>query len=247
MIRMKSALVLAYLLLDITSYIEIAKTQIEPIRQLAFQQEKPPIPGRPPEREPAGTRGPCEETKTPFTPLLPVTSTETKFSGFTLTGHPTFWFYVPYQASSVSSGKFSLEDRQGNPVYQTSFKLPNTPGFISVSIPATEKNLEKNKLYRWTFSLSCASIDSSEPPPVWHTGTVQRVDMPALKTQLKTATLEERINLYVKNKIWYDASTDLAKIHNSPQAWLNLLKATDLEQLNQAAIAGSVVPIEGGN
>lgn len=244
MIRMKSTLLLVCLLVGIISYVEIAPAQLSPILQADSNQKKPPIPGRPPEREPAGTRGPCEETEASFTPLLPVSNTENRFSGLTLSGHPTFWFYIPYKTNRVSSGKFSLEDSKGNSVYRTAFKLPSTPGFVSISIPTTEKSLETNKQYRWTFSLSCVSEDAWETPKVWHTGTVQRVDRPALATQAKTVLLEERINLYVKNNIWYDASTDLVKIKAVPETWLSLMKAMGLEQLDREAIAGSVVPMK---
>src|SRR5919199_3233516 len=228
---MKPALALTKLVLctlalefvAITSFLEIAQPQLSPNIQGVSQQPTPPIPpGIPPERIPKGTRGPCENTDYPFTPILPVIP-KSEFSGYTLTGHPSFWFYVPYKTSSVSSGKFSLEDEQKNTFYRTSVKLPNTPGFVSVSIPTTEKPLEQNKQYRWTFTLSCASQNSSEPPKVWHTGRVQKVDMPALETQLKTAKLEERTNLYVENSIWYDAPSDLAKSKDFPQAWGNLL------------------------
>ena len=252
----------ALVLVEITSGFEIAQAQLRSSLQVISQQQpqpgtgrpeprvpagtqaddNPPVDGRPPEREPAGTRGSCEKTDQPFTPLLPVS--KSGFSGYTLTEHPTFWFYVPYKTTSVTSGKFSIEDQEGNTYYRASVKLPNTPGFVSVSIPTTEKPLEKNKTYKWKFTLSCASQDSEQPPQVWHMGTVQRVDMPALETQLKTANLEERTNLYIKNNIWYDASIDLAKIHDSPQAWRNLLKAIGLEQLAQEPIVGSVDVME---
>jgi hypothetical protein len=269
MIKMKLALAIALALIEITSCLEIAQAQLSPSLQgvsdlprppvdtdrpkertsagtNVSDPPQPPVDGSPPEREPAGTRGSCENTTgTPFTPLLPVS--KSGFSGYTLTEHPTFWFYIPYKTNSISSGSFSLEDEQKNTFYRTSVKLPNTPGFVSVSIPTTEKPLEKNKQYRWTFTLSCASQETSEPPKVWHTGTVQRVDMPALESQLKTATLEQRINLYVENGIWYDAPTDLAKSNERSQAWRNLLKSLGLEQLANEAIAGEVVPIEEGN
>ncbi len=274
MIKMKLALAIALALIEITSCLEIAQAQLSPSLQGVSDPPgqppvdgnppkrvpagtgvsdppRPPVDGNPPEpREPAGTRGSCENTTgTPFTPLLPVD--KSGFSGYTLTEHPTFWFYIPYKTSSVSSGNFSIEDQQGNTLYQTSVRLPTTPGFVSVSIPTTEKPLEQNKQYRWTFTLSCASQETSEPPNqeiserpnVSHTGMVQRVDMPALESQLKTATLEERIKLYVENGIWYDAPTDLAKSKNFPQDWLNLLRAIGLEQLAQEPIAGEVVPI----
>jgi hypothetical protein len=176
-------------------------------------------------------------------PLLPMTDGD--FSGFTLRERPIFWFYVPYKTDSVSSGEFVLEDREGNLVNHIRFKLPKTPGFVSVSIPTTAEPLEKNKSYNWKFLVYCAS----QPPTDLKNfdikeGWVQRVDRTDLETPLKTAKLEERIKLYVDNKIWYDASADLANIREVPQAWLYLLRAIRMEQLNQEAIAGSVEPIE---
>lgn len=204
--------------------------------------QPPPGTGKPDDRKPAGTRGPCEDEKgISFTPILPVNNSG--FSGYTITGHPTFWFYIPYKTSSVSSGNFSIEDAQKNTFHRASVKLPNTPGFVSISIPTTEKPLEKNQKYRWNFTLYCVA-SSSEPPQVWHTGTIQRIDLPALEQQLKAAKLEERTKLYVANNIWYDAPTDAAKNSNPSSVWLNLVKVMGLEQLEKEPIAGSVIQIE---
>lgn len=137
-----------------------------------------------------------------------------------------------------------LRDREDNVISRTVFKLPKTPGFVSVSIPTTEKPLEKNQQYSWEFVLDCASHNSTQAPTVSHEGLVQRVDMANLETQLHTATLPERIKLYVDNKIWYDAPTDLAQIRQLPQAWRKLLRAIGLEELEQKPIAGSVEPME---
>jgi hypothetical protein len=249
MIKVKPVLLIALaVLVDMTSCLTPAQSQISQSLQVASDPPKPPSRGAPDGKEPAGTRGECGETDISFIfiPLLP--KTNSGFSGLTLTGHPTFWFYIPYQTSSVSSGTFSLliEGQQNNPVYQTDFKLPETPGFVSVSLPTEEKPLETNQRYRWKFRLYCASDDPSHR--IEHTGTVQRVERPELETQLRKApTLEERINLYVENGVWYDASTDLAQIRNHHQTWLNLLRAISSEQLNLEPIAGSVVPIERGN
>ncbi len=246
MIRITPAIAIALALVETTSCIALSRAQLNSSIQIASYQQQSPVRGRPRRTKPAGTRSPCEQTNTDFTPLLP--DTESEYSGFTLREHPTFWFYIPYQTSSVSSGTFSLliEGQQNNPVYQTDFKLPETPGFVSVSLPTEEKPLETNQRYRWKFRLYCASDDPSHR--IEHTGTVQRVERPELETQLRKApTLEERINLYVENGVWYDASTDLAQIRNHHQTWLNLLRAISSEQLNLEPIAGSVVPIERGN
>lgn len=240
---MKPALAIALVLMSIISFIEIAQAELSLSTKISADPPKLPSGiGKPDDRTPAGTRGPCEEaTGIPFTPLLPVNSSG--FSGYTLTGYPTFWFYVAYNSFALT-GKFSIENAKKTQVYQTNLKLPQTPGFVSVSIPATEKPLEKNQAYRWTFTINCPSSDPLDYPKVWHTGTVQRIDMPALENQLKTAKLEERTKLYITNSIWYDAPTDVAKISERSPAWFNLLKAMNLEQLEKEPIVGSVVPIE---
>lgn len=244
MIKAAPALVISLVgLVNLTSYLIPAQAQIIPTIKIAADPPKPPPTGDPDNgRIPAGSRGPCENTSTPFTPLLPVTNSG--FSGYTLSGHPTFWFYVPYKAGSVSSGKFVLEDREGNTFYRTFFTLPNKPGFVSISIPNTAKPLNSKEQYKWALKLDCASTDSGQPNFVIHTGLVEKVDMPNLETELKMAKVEERINLYVKNNIWYDVSSDLAQINSRPQAWRDLLKAIGLEQLEQEPIAGAVLPIE---
>jgi hypothetical protein len=172
--------------------------------------------------------------------LLPETDAE--YSGTTLREHPTFWFYVPYKSSSISSGEFALTDIEDNQLYRVDFKLPEKSGFVSVSIPPTAQPLEKNKQYRWTFVLHCT--EQTLQQPISHRGLVERVDLPSIEAQLPTASLEKQLNLYLENSIWYDASANLAQIHNVPQAWLRLLRAMGLIELRQEAIAGSVVAIE---
>ena len=248
MISIKAGLAIAFALVEITSCLEIAQAQLSPNIQVVSDNQQPILgpDSLATGRDPKVPRGPCEAADIAYTPLLPVT--ESGFSGFTLTGYPTFWFYVRHNTNDISFGKFSIEDEQKNQVYETYLKLPKTPGFVSISIPTTTKPLEKNKQHHWTFTRYCISnYQSDDAPKAWHEGTIQRLDMPALETQLKTATLEERSKLYIENRIWYDAPGDLPKSKNFAQDWRNLLRAIGLEQLAQEPIAGEVVPIEEGN
>ncbi|MBE9129247.1 MULTISPECIES: DUF928 domain-containing protein [unclassified Coleofasciculus] len=243
MIQLKFALLIILIgLLEITSFLAPTQAKLSQTSPKASDPQKPPRSGSPDGREPGGTRGPCEDVGSPFTPLLPVTDSE--FSGFTLTEYPTFWFYIPYQTSSVSSGKFTLEDREENLVYRLRFKLPETPGFVRVSLPTTEKALEKNKDYRWTLMLYCTSPGSSERDRVWHQGWVERLEMPELESLVQTAPLTQQLELYIENNIWYDASINLPQIRNSPTDWERLLRAIGLEELEQEAIAGDVEGME---
>jgi Domain of Unknown Function (DUF928) len=202
--------------------------------------QQPPVNSRPPERKPTGTRGPCEETAgVPFTPLLPPRGSD--FLVSTITNHPTFWFYVPYGSQSVSYGTFSLEDAAGNRLYKMDFKLPEIPGIVSVSLPKESKILEVNQTYRWHFRLYCSSQTSSGSNSVFHTGLVKRVDRGNLEAQLQTATIENRAAIYINNQLWHDMP-DLAQIRSRPNDWINILKATDLEELKEEKIVGSVLP-----
>ncbi|MFB8788419.1 MAG: DUF928 domain-containing protein [Potamolinea sp.] len=229
--------ILFLVIVEITSHLLIAKVPV------GSEPPNPPDQGSPTGREPAAPRGPCEKTSLPFTPLLP--PPDDGFSGLTLKAHPTFWFYVPYKADSISGGRFVLREKEGNKrIHRVSFKLPKTPGFVSVSIPNTASPLEKNKQYIWTLVLDCGSGSSDQPPTVSHEGLVQRVELANLEIQLKTTKLEELIKFYVKKEIWYDAPSDLAKIREFPDAWVKLLEAAGLEELKQESIGGEVAPIE---
>lgn len=201
--------------------------------------QPPPVNSRPPDRKPRGTRGPCEETAgVPFTPFLP---NSPDFIVSTITDRPTLWFYVPYSSKSVSYGIFSLEDAGGNRVYKMDFKLPETPGIVSVNLPKDRQHLEVNKTYRWYFRLYCSSQILPGSNAVYHTGLVKRVDRGNLDAQLQAATIENRAAIYIANQLWYDMP-DLAQIRNRPNDWANILKAMNLEELKEEKIVGPVLP-----
>ncbi|MEO8892581.1 MAG: DUF928 domain-containing protein [Coleofasciculaceae cyanobacterium] len=245
MIKLDFFLLFALLMLtNITTHYKPAQAQINSSQKDTSAPPKPPSRGTPDGREGSATRSPCEKTSTslPFTPLLPVF--DDGFSGLTLKEHPTFWFFIPYKTDSVSSGKFVIRDQGSNTIYRTEFTLPKTPGFVSITIPNTEKPLENNKSYKWTLVLDCANQNSDQPPDVSHEGLVQKVDSPTLENQLKNANLTQRIKLYIDNKVLYDAANDLANIRDIPDTWLMFLKSIELEKLKQEVIAGEVIKIE---
>lgn len=209
------------------------------------RQQEPLIDDRPPNRKPAGTRGPCTQTKQPFTPLLPLTKSGYKFSGFTLKAYPTFWFYIPYPSNTINRGKFVVTDLQNNTRnYQVSFQLPETPGFVKISLPITAIPLELNKQYHWQFILYCTSNDPTDlSQSIWHNGSIERLDPQRLEPKSATAFVMDKMKFYQENRLWYDISTDLVQIHDFPVAWHYLLRTIDLEELKKEPIAGSVQPI----
>ena len=208
--------------------------------QQLSNRSKPPSGGIPDHRKPAGTRGPCEETEFPLTPLLPDPNPD--FFGLTVNEHPTFWFYVPYAAKRTGYGQFSLEEEDsGKLLWRSPFRLPRTPGLVKVSLPTQEKSLDDHKLYRWYFTIYCTPQGSFEPDYVFHTGLIQKVTHPEAKGLFNQLNLRERLNFYLEHKIWYDATVHLEDIRSSSRDWNHFLESIDLSDLQEAEITGSVL------
>ncbi|HLO47083.1 MAG TPA: DUF928 domain-containing protein [Kamptonema sp.] len=235
--------------INVTNCLVLGQVQLSLNNLIVSDSQKTPtqtqtsqVDDRPETEGKGGTRGSCEETAgRPFTPLLPLSFRGSDFSVSTITGYPTFWFYVPYSSQSVSYGSFSLEDLKGNRLYKLNFKLPESPGIVSVQLPKEQKPLEVNKSYRWYFELYCSSGKSSESNFVSRTGLVQRVSKEKLEAQLQTAKIENHAAIYISNQLWYDMP-DLAQIRSRPTDWMNILKAMGLEKLKEEKIIGSVLP-----
>jgi hypothetical protein len=203
-------------------------------RRTKLKLPKPPVVGIPDRRKPAGTRGSCQETALPLTPILP--NPQPNFSGLTLSSHPTFWFYIPYQSDRVKSGRFSLEtERDGIRVWHGTLKLPATPGFVSVTLPPTAKGLEEGKTYRWHFILYCNDEDEAEPSFVFHNGLVKR----ARNSDFPAAYQPNLLAFYLNNQLWYDAASRLGEIRQSPQQWNSFLAALDMSAYRQERVSGT--------
>lgn len=257
MMRLPLIFAIALTLSPCLSGISVAQTQ--PIfAPLANKQNTlPPQRGNPDDTEQAVTRsiGACGQAGVPLTPMLPKTASASnnEFSGYTLTSHPTFWFYIPYNTTSIEKGRFIIENEQGEgeAVWKVDFKMPKTPGLVKISIPPTAKPLELNKTYRWNLIVFCNNeqgngeqAQASNQNFVFETGIVQRINDPALQNQLNEATPEEKLTVYANRQVWYDATTNLAQVRQSPQ-WSEFLKSIGLEPLSRAAIAGSILPTSG--
>lgn len=197
--------------------------------------------GRPSRRVGTGSRGECPPMEVPITALIP-----SKNPGLTVEEHPTFWFSVPYKSDDVSAGEFALQDETNNDIYRTPFKLPVTPGIVSVSVPSTV-TLEINKSYQWYFKLYCDKQNLANP--VFVRGWVQRE---ALKPELErplsaNTTPRSRIAIYAQNGIWYSALNELAKLRIAEPKntvfindWASLLQDVGLDNLAQQPIVGEV-------
>ena len=218
----------------------------EPASQLQFTSTtaSPKAPdfsgtGRPGRQTAGDSRDRCPMVNQRLTALMP-----TSHSGKTVTARPTFWFYVPYSAQQVTAGEFVLQGENHDP-YRVPFTLPQTPGFVSVSIPASAA-LEDERWYRWYFKVYCNPHENSSPTFVQ--GWIQKIAFnPTLQSQLKSTALRDDI-VYANEGIWYDAIAHLAELRqNNPQSialaadWHQLLQAQGVDLLLPTApIVGSV-------
>ncbi|MDZ8263860.1 DUF928 domain-containing protein [Nostoc sp. ChiQUE01b] len=181
----------------------------------------------------AKTRGSCpsDKNKPALTALIPG-----KNMGLTIAERPTFWFYVPYQASSTTPVEFKLTDAQGKEIYKQNLQLTNTPGVIGVTIPANASALEVDKIYEWELSVTCTpEIDAVK-------GRIKRVKASAdVMSQLQASRGRDRIIIYAENGFWYDTLTGLIELRRqNPQDknfkadWEDFLKSDGVELSNIA-------------
>ncbi|NER50939.1 MAG: DUF928 domain-containing protein [Symploca sp. SIO1A3] len=209
-----------------------------------LSQTRPDPPPTPPDNQgkPGGGLDPsdsaCKSKTKPLTALIPI-----KNPVLTTSEHPTFLFYVPDQAEDVRLGEFYiLTQDEKKWVYKTRFKLPQTPGIISISLPSLpETSLEDNQYYHWYFKLYCQDNTTSKAD-LDVNGWVQKVELTAeRKRQIEAAEPD----------IWYDVVANVAeRLRTSPDdstlkhQWLNLLRLIEAEDLAEEPLVGSVVLLE---
>ncbi|MDY6901472.1 MAG: DUF928 domain-containing protein [Cyanobacteriota bacterium] len=222
----------------------------------------PPPP--PPDRSAAGERGSaasrgCGSGEESLMALVPdyketinldggETIPVTKIWGLTTDEYPTFWFFVPYDKSSITEMEFVIQDKSQKPIrtiYREILNKPEKPGIISVS---TKKAIEEplqigktkhQKKYHWFLKLKvkCSPQQAVESKSV--DGWIERVNLnPQLTKRIEQATPLQKAALYAENGIWHNALTTLgeARLSQPNNAsfltnWLSLLKSEKLDKL----------------
>lgn len=195
----------------------------------------------PTRRPPPGNRTPGGGLGEPVCPTKPqklTAITPIDVHGNTLSAAPTFWFYVPYTTDEVESGEFSvLTEDESDRVYKTTFKLPDQPGFVSITLPETA-GLQEEAYYHWYLELNCAA-DSDARAALTVDGWVQRIP--------STPELEDEIES-LSSDVWYDSLDRLAQqLQNGTgarPAWDALLSSVGLDELTEAPVIGPVIPTE---
>ena len=209
-------------------------------------KQVPPDP--PPNPPPAGRRQPGgsltgEAASCPSKPEQLTALTPDNAQGLTLSDHPTFWFYVPYNSEEIQSGEFSvLTQNETQEIYRTTFALSETPGFVSIRLPdLAEFSLSTDHYYHWYLNLYCVSNFTSRPD-LKIDGWVQRVT--------QTPERERKVSA-ASPEIWYDAVSHLAEqLQTSApnmalrQDWAALLESVGLGDLTPKPLVGPVILTE---
>lgn len=205
--------------------------------QISSKPPEAPDTGTPEGNPTPGTTRPeanCQNTNKPLTALV-----ANNGSDYTLSKHPSFWFYIPYAPKHISYAEFVLLDgKESRTIYRTAVKLTEKPGIIKITIPAKPQySLKLNDNYRWYFLLNCTG-QTDEPDLVVDGWVRRRLRNFQLKDQIEVVKPTEYIP-YSKKQIFYDTITNLAEQHfANPQnrklneAWANLL-----ESLGYASVA----------
>lgn len=204
------ALVLELALAPSLATLNQSKVEVAQLKQVL----PPPPPDNPDSSAAGGRRAPAACPQDAETakggPLLTALSPTAK-PGLTL-ANPTFLVYVP--KTSAKNAEFSLSSRDSRGVYRTTIALTNTPDFVSVSLPPQTPPLEVGKEYMWTFAIICNPNDRLADQFV--TGTVQRTELdPTQRSQIEQTPANQRLAIYQKDGIWYDAIALLFELKRS--------------------------------
>lgn len=242
LLQLELAFTIALILFSPISYSTSVRTQPNIVSKTPSSSSSPspsssPQPSRPRPSNPRPTRGlnpdrSCKRTSKPLTALIPKDT-----PGLTTSGQPTFWFYVPYTTEEIRSVEFSLLTEDDKKlIYGAKFKLPQTPGIISISLPS-QYSIEEGRYYHWYLEIYCQQNTSSKPS-LDVNGWIERVPLtPDRQRQIEAATPD----------IWYDSLTFLGNRRlTSPQdeklkdEWRNLLRSVGWEDLTEEPLVGFV-------
>ena len=189
------------------------------------QYTPPKKPSAPKETGTNTTRGgSCEANSAAvLTALVPFSHV-----GETISGHPTFTWFVPDRTSRPL--QFRLFTRTGQLLYKTD--MESQPGIMSVALPPNLPQLSIGQSYQWQVVLICDRMLPSRN--VVATAEIQVVQPAAsLQTQLGAAsTPQQRIDLYAESGLWYDAIAEARKASGTSQNQAAVLELLD-------ALAGS--------
>ncbi|MDZ8237059.1 MAG: DUF928 domain-containing protein [Nostoc sp. ChiQUE01a] len=241
------------------SYFNTSLALAEISNSIDFNPPPPPADrGAPGKRGEGASRGECTQPEIPLTALVPSyeqqlkqgtnqTASITEVWGLTSREQPSFWFYIPYQKSSIKTIEFVLKADDDTTIYRQNITAPTVPGIVQVQLQNQKTILETNKPYHWFFNVKIV-CDSQQPTTLNYVeGWVQRVNLDlSIREQLKQSSPRQQAVIYAKNGIWYDVLTTLAELRlknlddsQLAEDWENLLKDIKLEKLATKLLIGT--------
>lgn len=218
----------------------------------SFRPPRTSGPGAPDNTLPGGTRtgGECMASKPSDTmPGTPVSLVPASKIGTTTAAYPTIYWYMP--RSTAGAVEFNLWDESDNqPIYSVRYSLDKytvktnndteslvagAPGVMSLTVPPSAgAPLQVGKEYFWQLRVVCDATDPTDHGDNNRIeGRIKRVQLdPTLTVRIQQASLEERVALYQKAQVWYEAVGALVELQrqrpddqNLAVAWDNLLNS----------------------
>jgi Domain of Unknown Function (DUF928) len=177
---------------------------------------------------------------TPLVALVPSSSLGNY--GLTLDGYPSFYIHMP--AVSEARLEFILLDELGDRIYETGYLVAAREATFSIDLPrnANLPPLEVGQIYTWQVRLKLNP--NSIVTDYIVQGQIERFEPEALLAKdLEAASPEEKVVLYARSGLWYDALHALAELRranpNDPllaNEWTQLLRSADLDDIADRAL-----------
>jgi hypothetical protein len=161
---------------------------------------------------------------------------------FTLSAHPTFWFYVSPNIQNLGKANFVLRELEtGKKIYNLVVEVPKKGGMIGISVPKVARYaLSANVNYSWRLKIDCtAPAAPNEESVITLEGWLQRLSLDSnIERQLATVSLDRQYQIYLQHNLLYDALNNLAQHqvaepHNAEvkKSWNRLLNELGWHEL----------------
>ncbi len=131
---------------------------------------------------------------------------------FTLSAHPSFWFYIPNNIQKVAQLKFIVTELEtGKKIYDRTLPFPEKAGVMGIIIPPeAQYSLSANVNYSWSLAVDC--VGTTGESEIALEGWLNRLSLSQdLENQLATISPANKYEVYLENDLLYDALDDLAQ------------------------------------
>lgn len=173
--------------------------------------------GAPPATAGGASRGFCLQGEQPLKALVPKQSV-----ALTIADRPSFFFLLP--PSSATQAEFLLlGDEDTQVVYQTTFKLPASPGIVQFELPADAPALEIGKRYHWYVTLACDPILGASGNPSAEAWVERIPESVRLTKALEKVEPLRRADLYAEAGLWHETLSTLVELRRQQPHHAKLL------------------------